>query len=66
MTCAVAYAAIAVLPLGFALRDAVVVRRLRRDGIRAEGAVVDNLRVDDADGYAWRPGRAYRSVSGMP
>ncbi|WP_328405107.1 hypothetical protein OHS70_37485 [Streptomyces sp. NBC_00390] len=52
LRCAVPCAGGVVLLLGFALRHAVVVRRLRRDGIRTEGAVVDDLRVDAADRYA--------------
>ncbi len=44
LTGAVVCGAVAVLLLGFALREAAVVRRLRRDGIRAQGVVVDNVR----------------------
>lgn len=44
-----------VLLLGVALQDAVVVRRLRREGIRTRGVVVDNVRVTDSDGPSWAP-----------
>ncbi|MGW2858154.1 hypothetical protein ACWDAZ_42660 [Streptomyces sp. NPDC001215] len=42
--------AVALLLLGFAVREAAVVRRLQRVGIRTRGVVVDNTRDDYSDG----------------
>ncbi|MFK0292828.1 DUF3592 domain-containing protein [Streptomyces sp. NPDC090442] len=38
---------VALLLLGFAVREAAVVRRLKRTGIRTRGVVVDHTRDDD-------------------
>ncbi|MEU6220465.1 DUF3592 domain-containing protein [Streptomyces sp. NPDC047022] len=38
---------VALLLLGFAVREAAVVRRLRRTGIRTQGVVVDHTRDDE-------------------
>lgn len=47
---------VSVLLLGVALRDAVLVRRLRRQGIRTRGLVVDNVRTGDrGSGPEWAP-----------
>lgn len=52
-----------VLPLWLALREGLVVRRLRRDGVRTQGVVVDNVRCDD-DGSVWVPVIAFRDQRG--
>ncbi|ANZ20835.1 hypothetical protein SNOUR_38035 [Streptomyces noursei ATCC 11455] len=53
--CAVVCGAVALLLLGFAVREVVVVRRLKRAGVRAPGVVVDNTRDDHSDGHNWVP-----------
>ncbi|MFJ5530826.1 DUF3592 domain-containing protein [Streptomyces sp. NPDC093261] len=52
------------LLLGWAAGDARVVRRLRREGIRTRGVVVDNVRVHDGDGPAWTPVVAFTDQRG--
>ncbi|MEU9994538.1 DUF3592 domain-containing protein [Streptomyces sp. NPDC050848] len=44
-----------VVLFGAALQDGLMVRRLRRHGVRTQGLVVDNVRVDDSDGHSWAP-----------
>lgn len=57
--------AVAVLLLGVGVRDGVLVRRLRRRGIRAWGVVVDNVRVDRSDsGPQWVPVIAFADRHG--
>ncbi|MET8446098.1 DUF3592 domain-containing protein [Streptomyces sp. NPDC005209] len=55
---------VGIVLLGCAARDAVVVRRLRRDGIRTRGVVVDNVRVNDSDGPSWAPVIAFHDHLG--
>jgi hypothetical protein len=43
--------AVSLLLLGFAVREALVVLRLKRAGVRAQGVVVDNTRDDWSDGH---------------
>jgi hypothetical protein len=56
--------AAAVLLLGAAVREGVVVRRLRRHGLRTRGVVVDNVRVNDGDKPKWVPVIAFRDHQG--
>ncbi|MBP2052676.1 hypothetical protein J2Z21_005663 [Streptomyces griseochromogenes] len=56
--------AVALLLLGLAVREAVVVRRLKRDGVRAQGVVVDNTRDDYSDGFNWVPVIAFVDQQG--
>ncbi|MEU6465922.1 DUF3592 domain-containing protein [Streptomyces sp. NPDC046976] len=57
--------AIGVLLLGVALRETVVVWRLRRHGIRVWGVVVDNVRVQKRDsGPTWAPVIAFADQRG--
>jgi hypothetical protein len=56
--------AVAALLFGAALRDMVVVRRLRRDGVRTRGMVIDNVRGDDGDGPKWVPVIAFADHKG--
>jgi hypothetical protein len=57
--------AVAVLLFGAGLRDAVVVRRLRRHGTRTWGVVVDNVRVNSSDsGPTWAPVVAFADQRG--
>ncbi|MEU6147737.1 hypothetical protein ABZ848_46255 [Streptomyces sp. NPDC047081] len=37
------------------MHETVVVRRLRHNGTRAQGLVVDNVRTRQADGPTWVP-----------
>ncbi|MGW3145315.1 MULTISPECIES: DUF3592 domain-containing protein [Streptomyces] len=53
-----------VMILSATLRDAVVVRRLRRHGMRTCGVVVDNVRVNDGDGPSWVPVIAFTDRMG--
>ncbi|MEV0372499.1 DUF3592 domain-containing protein [Streptomyces sp. NPDC050636] len=62
-TSVVACGAAGLLPLWLGLREALVVRRLRRDGIRTRGVVVDNVR-SDSDGSIWVPVIAFRDQQG--
>ncbi|MFI9203063.1 DUF3592 domain-containing protein [Streptomyces sp. NPDC053048] len=62
-TALVVCGAAGVLPLWLAVREAVVMRRLLRDGIRTQGVVVDNVRSDD-DGSVWVPVIAFRDQQG--
>ncbi|MBX7554229.1 DUF3592 domain-containing protein [Streptomyces sp. NPDC048665] len=63
-TGAVLCALAAVLLFAVAWREAAVVRRLRRDGIRARGVVVDNTRVAEDDGHIWVPVIAFHDQQG--
>ncbi|MGW5255712.1 DUF3592 domain-containing protein [Streptomyces sp. NPDC004012] len=56
--------AVALLLLGFAVREAAVVRRLQRVGIRTRGVVVDNTRDDYSDGHNWVPVVAFVDQQG--
>ncbi|MEW2118990.1 DUF3592 domain-containing protein [Streptomyces sp. NPDC005474] len=56
--------AVALLLLGFAVREAAVVRRLQRAGIRTQGVVVDNTRDDYSDGHNWVPVIAFVDQQG--
>lgn len=56
--------AAALLLLGVALRDATVVRQLRRRGTRTRGVVVDNVRVTDDSGPMWVPVIAFTDQQG--
>ncbi|WP_369394587.1 DUF3592 domain-containing protein [Streptomyces sp. CG1] len=56
--------AAALLLLGFAVRDAAVVRQLQRAGIRTQGVVVDNTRDDYSDGHNWVPVIAFVDQQG--
>lgn len=53
-----------VMILSATVRDAVVVRRLRRHGTRTWGIVVDNVRVNDSDGPSWVPVIAFTDRTG--
>ncbi|QHC23276.1 DUF3592 domain-containing protein [Streptomyces sp. GS7] len=57
-------AAVAVLLFGFAWREAVLVRRLRRDGIPTRGVVVDNTQLAEDDGHIWVPVIAFHDQQG--
>ena len=64
LTGAVVCAAVAALLFGFGWREAVTVRRLRRDGIATRGVVVDNTRgFDDPEGH-WVPVIAFFDQQG--
>jgi hypothetical protein len=63
-TGAVLCAAAAVLLIAVAWREAAVVRRLRRDGIRTRGIVVDNTQVAEDDGHIWVPVIAFHDQQG--
>ncbi|MHB9863419.1 DUF3592 domain-containing protein [Streptomyces sp. YIM S03343] len=56
--------AVALLLLGLAVREAVVVRRLQRAGLRTQGVVVDNTRDDYSDGHNWVPVIAFVDQQG--
>jgi hypothetical protein len=57
--------AVSVLLFGFGLRDAVLVRRLRRQGMRTWGVVVDNVRVNNGEsGPTWAPVIAFADQRG--
>jgi hypothetical protein len=57
--------AVGVLLLWAGQRDAVVVRRLRRHGIRTRGLVVDNVRVNSSEsGPSWVPVIVYADQRG--
>ncbi|MDH6220444.1 DUF3592 domain-containing protein [Streptomyces pseudovenezuelae] len=58
-------AAVGLLLFTVAVRDAVLIRRLRRHGIRTRGVVVDNVRVDGRDsGPTWAPVIAFADQRG--
>jgi hypothetical protein len=50
--------------LGLAVRESMVVRRLRRHGLRTWGVVVDNVRTRDSEGPKWIPVIAFTDRSG--
>ncbi|MFJ4369032.1 DUF3592 domain-containing protein [Streptomyces chartreusis] len=56
--------AVALLLFGFAVREGLVVRRLQRAGIRAQGLVVDNTRDDWSDGQNLVPVIAFVDQQG--
>ncbi|MFE7774476.1 DUF3592 domain-containing protein [Streptomyces sp. NPDC057445] len=64
VTWAVVCAAVAVLLLGVAGREALAVRRLRRDGIVTRGVVVGEQHLDDSDGHLWVPVVAFHDEQG--
>ncbi|MFF4346229.1 DUF3592 domain-containing protein [Streptomyces sp. NPDC001530] len=61
---ALACGAAALLVLAAALRETVVVRRLRQRGTRTQGVVVDNVRTHDSDGPTWVPVIAFTDRRG--
>ncbi|MCX4586025.1 DUF3592 domain-containing protein [Streptomyces sp. NBC_01481] len=64
MLAALACGAAALLVLGAALRETVVVRRLRQHGTRTQGVVVDNVRSSDSEGPTWVPVIAFTDLNG--
>jgi hypothetical protein len=54
----------ALLLLWAAVREIVVVRRLRQRGMRTHGLVVDNVRTHDSDGPTWVPVIAFNDQRG--
>jgi hypothetical protein len=56
--------AVALLLFAYALREFLAVRRLRRRGVRAQGFVVDNVRVDSDSGPEWVPVVAFTDRRG--
>ncbi|MET7795942.1 DUF3592 domain-containing protein [Streptomyces decoyicus] len=56
--------AVALLLLGFAVREVVLVRRLKWAGIRTPGVMVDNTRDDYSDGHNWVPDIAFVDQQG--
>ncbi|MFF5016194.1 DUF3592 domain-containing protein [Streptomyces sp. NPDC001165] len=56
--------AVALLLFGLAVREAVVVRRLRRAGIRTQGVVVGHTRDDYSDGFNPVPVIAFTDQQG--
>ncbi|WP_406306890.1 DUF3592 domain-containing protein [Streptomyces sp. NBC_00885] len=56
--------AAAMLLFAAALREIVVVRRLRQRGTRTQGLVVDNVRTTDSDGPMWVPVIAFTDQRG--
>ncbi|MGW1490508.1 DUF3592 domain-containing protein [Streptomyces sp. NPDC002402] len=64
MLAALACGAAALLVLGAALRETVVVRRLRQHGTRTQGVVVENVRTTDSDGPTWVPVIAFTDLRG--
>ncbi|MEU1406431.1 DUF3592 domain-containing protein [Streptomyces sp. NPDC005728] len=56
--------AVALFLFGFAVRETVVVRRLKRAGIRTQGVVVDNTRDDWSDGHNLVPVIAFVDQQG--
>lgn len=56
--------AAALLILGAALRETVVVRRLRQRGTRTQGLVVENVRSNDSEGPTWVPVIAFTDLRG--
>ncbi|MDT9691657.1 DUF3592 domain-containing protein [Streptomyces sp. P9(2023)] len=55
MTAFLVCGACGLVPLLLAIREVGIVRRLRRDGIRTRGVVVDNVRSSDSEGPTWIP-----------
>ncbi|GAA3102444.1 hypothetical protein GCM10017687_12050 [Streptomyces echinatus] len=56
--------AVALLLLGFGVRESVVVWQLKRAGIRARGVVVDNTTDDWSDGHDLVPVIAFVDQQG--
>ncbi|TXS40880.1 DUF3592 domain-containing protein [Streptomyces sp. uw30] len=54
----------AVLLLVYAVREGFQMRRLRIEGIRTHGVVVDNVRTTDSDGPMWVPVIAFTDQRG--
>ncbi len=63
-TAAVLCAAVATLLLGLAVREARIVRRLRRHGVRSRGLVVRSTRDDYSDRFNEVPVIAFRDQHG--
>ncbi|WP_186831870.1 DUF3592 domain-containing protein [Streptomyces sp. ISID311] len=56
--------AVALFLCGFAVREAVMVRRLKRAGVRSQGLVVTNTRDDWSDGHNLVPVIAFVDQQG--